>query len=147
MRARRWILAADEQIGRLLRVERTATDHLHAVIVDEIQESWEEHQHGRPSPLRGKSGHSYASEGHEEETRRDRFAKEIAIWLEQQAERLHMERIAVFAPPRFLGSLREAWSARFALRLDEHHGDLTHLNTGDLVTHESIASLIATGNS
>ena len=145
MRARRWILAADEQIGRLLRVERTETDHLHAVVVDEISESWEEHQHGRPSPLRGKSGHSYASGGHEEETRRNRFAKEIAIWLEQQAERLHIERISVFAPPRFLGSLREAWSARFALRVDEHHGDLTHLNAGDLVAHESVASLVAAG--
>ena len=141
-----WVLTADEGVGRLLRVERTAPGRAHVAVDDEIHDTWEEHQHGRPSPLSGKRGHTYASWGHEDETRRERFAKEIAVWLEQRAENLHIARIAVFAPPRFLGALRGAWSPRLAIRVDEHHGDLTHLSPGDLACHDSIIRLVSDGH-
>jgi protein required for attachment to host cells len=141
-----WILTADEEVGRLLRVERTVSGHAHVAVDDEILDTWEEHQHGRPSPRSGKSGHTYASRGHEDETRRERFAKEIAVWLERRAEELHIDRIAVFAPPRFQGALRDAWSPRLAIRVDEHHGDLAHLSPGDLACHGSIVSLMSVGH-
>lgn len=141
-----WVLTADEGVGRLLRVERTASGHVHVDVDDEIHDTWAEHQHGRPSPLSGKSGHSYASWGHEGETRRTRFAKEIAVWMEQQAEDLHIDRVVVFAPPRFLGALRDAWSPRFAIRVQEQLGDLAHLSPGDLACHDSIAKLISDGH-
>lgn len=138
-----WVLTADEEAGRLLRVERTASGQAHVAIDDEIHDSWQEHEHGRPSPLGGKSGHTYASVGHEDETRRERFAKEVAVWLEQRAEEMHINRIVVFAAPKFLGALRGAWSPRIAIRVEEHHGDLTHLSAGDLARHDAILGLVS----
>ena len=137
-----WIVTADERVGRLARVERTPAGGVRVVIDDEIHRSGEEHEHGRPSPRRGRDGHSYASYGHETETTRDRFAKEIAVWLEQRDESLQFERIALFAPPRFLGALREAWSPRFAIRVNERQGDLTHLAPADLARQAAIMDLV-----
>ena len=141
-----WVLTADEGVGRLLRVERTASGRAHVAVGDEIHDTWKEHQHGSPSPLTGKSGYRRAPWGHEDETRRKRFAREIAVWLERQAEDLHIDCISVFAPPRFLGALRDAWSPRLAIRVDEHHGDLTHLSPGHLACYDSIIRLVSDGH-
>jgi protein required for attachment to host cells len=138
-----WILAADERAGRLLRLDRGASGHARVVVEEEILDSWQDHEHGRPSPRSGKGGHTYASRGHEDETRRERFAKEVAVWLERRTERQNIDRIAVFAPPRFLGALRDAWSPRLALRVDEHHGDLAHLGPVELAEHDAILELLA----
>lgn len=144
MRIRRWLLVVDQQEGRLLGVGRTPTDHVHLISQGTIRNNWEAHEHGRPSSRSGKSGHTYASQGHEDETMRDRFAREVAAWLEEQIELLHIDRITVFAPPRFLGALREAWSLTLAERVDEHHGDLASLSVGGVAQHDSVVSLVPT---
>ena len=53
-----------------------------------------------------------------------------------------IDRLAVFAPPRFLGALRHAWSPRLAMRVDEHEGDLGYMGAGELVRHRSITRLL-----
>lgn len=130
----------------MLRVERTAVGRLHVTVADEVTDTWQEHEHSRPSPLKGKSGYTYASTGREGEERRTRFAKEVSVWLERHAEDLGIDRIAVFSPPRFLGALRIAWSPRFAVRVDEHHRNLTYLSPGDLARHDSIVNLMSDGS-
>jgi len=133
-----WVLTADQSVGRLLRLDRSPQGSTRIRVQDEIEESWEAHEHGRPSPLKGKGGHTHASPGHEDETRRARFAKEVAVWLEQHAEHLHVDHIAVFAPPSFMGALRDAWSPRFALIVEEHGGDLAHVPTAELARHRAV---------
>ncbi|MHC4991956.1 MAG: baeRF12 domain-containing protein [Planctomycetota bacterium] len=132
---------ADERTGRLLRIGRTSTGRLRVDVEVELLDTEEEHEHGRPSPRAAKTGHTYASLGHEDDTRRDRFAKQTAEWLESQTERLAIDHVAVFAPPRWLGALREAWSPQLAPHVEEHQGDLTNLAADDLVRHDAIIAL------
>lgn len=139
----RWILTADEGCCRLLRLDEDASGRARATPLDQIQNTWDGHEYRRPSPRGAKDGHTYASIGHGDETRRARFAKEIAVWLERTADEHHIGRVTVFATPRFLGALRLAWSSRFVLRVDERHGDLTNMRPADLAQHASIASLLS----
>lgn len=73
---------------------------------------------------------------------RDRFAKEIAVWLEFHTEALNIGHVAVFASPRFLGSLRESWSPRTALSIVEHQENLVHLSKGNIARHKAIKNLM-----
>ena len=117
-----WVLTADDRCGQLLRVVDDPAGELDVVVVDEIHDT-------------------SADRGIEAE--QARFAKEIAVWVEQQAAGLLIDRIAVFAPPRFLAALRVAWSSRFAIRVDEHHDDLTDLTPSDLARHDAIVRLVS----
>ena len=109
---------------------------------DTIENVLEAHEHGRPSPRSGKEGHSYASQGHEDEERMKRFARAVAAWLEEKAVRLKIDELALFAPPRFLGALRQAWSPQLATLVTEHEGDLGYMGAGDLARHRSIAKIL-----
>jgi len=141
-----WMLAVDERGGHLFRVDRTKAGSIHIEFGDDIREEWEEREHGRPSPRVGKGSHSHASEGHEIETRRARFAKETAAWLDQQLDRLGIaDSITVLAPPQFLGALRKAWPPHLAPRVDEHGSDLAHLSAADLARHPTIVKLMDNG--
>ena len=140
----RWMLAVDERRGNLFRIDRTEAGTIRVELRDDIHEEWEEREHGRPSPRFGKGSNCHASDGHETETRRTRFAKETAVWLDQQIEQLGIvSGIAVLAPPRFLGALRKAWPPRLALRVDEHRSDLAHLTPADLARHPAIEELMS----
>jgi len=90
-----------------------------------------------------KDGHTNASWGHEDDMQRNRFAKEIGVWMEQLAGELSIDRLAVFAPPKFLGVLRDSWSPRFAILVSDFHGELTGLSTTDLEHHASIVHLLS----
>ena len=119
MTSNRWVVTADERVARLVHVERNERGRLCVEDQAMITDAWEEHEHGRPSPLSREGGGTYASIGHEQETRLARFAKEIAEWLERELAERGVDQIAVFAPPHFLGALRKAWTPRFALQVEE----------------------------
>ncbi len=137
-----WIFIVDNGRGRLLKGAPAPRGRFHLELNDSIQNTWEEHQRGRPSPLTGRGGHSYASVGHEDEEMMKRFARDVAGWLDEKTRRLNIDRLALFAPPRFLGALRQAWSPRLAVRVDEYEGDLGYMGAGDLVRHRTIAQLL-----
>jgi 16S rRNA (guanine(527)-N(7))-methyltransferase RsmG len=137
-----WIFVVDNGRGRLLKGAPAPRGRFHLELDDSIENTGAEHEHGRPSPLTGREGHSYASRGHEDEERMKRFARAVASWLEEKTRRLDIDRLALFAPPRFLGALRQAWSPRLAVRVDEHEGDLGYMAPGDLARHRSISRLL-----
>jgi protein required for attachment to host cells len=137
-----WIFVVDNGRGRLLKGAPAPRGRFHLELDDSIENTGEEHERGRPSPLTGREGHSYASRGHEDEEMMKRFARTVASWLEEKTRRLNIDRLALFAPPRFLGALRQAWSPRLAVRVDEHEGDLGYMGPGDLARHRSISRLL-----
>ncbi|MHC4128268.1 MAG: host attachment protein [Planctomycetota bacterium] len=141
-KSKTWIFIVDNGRGRLLKGAPAPRGRFHLELDDSIENTWEEHQRGRPSPRAGKERRSYASVGHEDEEMMRRFARDVAGWLDEKTRRLGIDRLALFAPPRFLGALRQAWSPRLALRVDEFEGDLGYMGAGDLVRHRAIARLL-----
>ena len=141
-KSRTWIFIVDSGKGRLLKGAPVPGGRFHLEQNDSIENTWEQHQRGRPSSRTGREGHSYASYGHEDEEMMKRFARDVAEWLEKKTSSLGIDRLALFAPPRFLGALRQAWSPRLALRVTEYEGDLGYMGPGDLVHHRSIAELL-----
>jgi protein required for attachment to host cells len=137
-----WIFIVDNGQGRLLKGAPAPRGRFRLELEDSIANKWEAHQRGRPSPLAGRTGHSYASVGHEDEEMMKRFARDVAGWLDEKTSRLDIDRLALFAPPRFLGALRQAWSPRLAIRVEEHEGDLGYMAPGDLVRHRAISRLL-----
>ncbi len=137
-----WIFIVDSGRGRLLKGAPAPRGRFHLELDDSIENTWQEHQRGRPSRRAGREGHSYASWGHEDEEMLKRFARNVADWLDDKVRRLNIDRVALFAPPRFLGALRQAGSPRLAIRVEEHEGDLGYMAPGDLVRHRSIAQLL-----
>ena len=137
-----WIFVVDNGRGRLLYGLPVPPERFRLEEDGEIVNGWEEHEHGRPSPRAGKSGHSYASRGHEDEERMNRFARDVADWLEERTRELDIDRLSLFAPPRFLGALRRTCSSRLAAKVTEHEGDLGYMTCGELARHPAIARLL-----
>ena len=144
--AETWIVIVDNGRGRLLRGTQVPPGRYHLDEDGSIENTLEEHEHGRPSPRWGKKGHTYASLGHEDEERMSRFARAVATWLEKKTRVHKIERFALFAPPRFLGVLRQTWSPSMAARISEHEGDLGYMTAGDLARHRAIIKVLSAGN-
>lgn len=140
-RARPLIFVVNQRGGRLLRATLAPNGRQRLDLVDVVETDWKEqaHERGRPSPRRGRQGNSYASAGHEPETFVHRYAKEVAAWIEQK---LGKDRAMLFAPPRFLGELREVLPARLSARIDEHEGDLGYMSPADLARHPLVAAVL-----
>lgn len=142
----KWIFVVDSGRGRLLRGSSVPPGRPHLEEDESIENTWEEHEHGRPSPRVGKAGHSYASRGHEDEEMMHRFAKDVAAWLERKAKQNNIQNLSLFAPPRFLGALRQAYSPHLSARITEHEGDLGYMSAGDLARHRVISRLLGPGD-
>ncbi len=136
---KRWLFIVDRGGGRLLRGETTPAGHVHLDVVDTVENRWQEHEHGRPSPLKYKDGHSHAAWTHEDETMLHRFAKDVAEWLDEATGRLGIERVALFAPPRLIGELRRTMTPALAQRVEQHEGDLGYMGPGELVRQPLVA--------
>lgn len=137
-----WIVIVDNGQGRLLRGSTAPPGRYHLELDDTITNTEEEHQHGRPSPRAGKAGNSYASRSRENEERMKRFARRVVEWLQHKTAALDIKHLSLFAPPRFLGVLRQAYPAQLAERLTEYEGDLGYMAPGDLVRHRAIAGIL-----
>ncbi len=103
-----WAVLADETRAKLLHCGPSPNGSPHVDQIDTFETTWEGHQHGRPSPLKAKNGHTHAAPGHEKEEARRRFAQELANWLDKQIARHDIDHLAIFGPSRFLSALRGA---------------------------------------
>ncbi|MHC4107533.1 MAG: host attachment protein [Planctomycetota bacterium] len=137
-----WLLLVNGSQGKLLQASPTRQGRYRVERRDSIETAWEPHEHGRPSPRGGKDAHRYASRGNEDQEMMQRFARDVTRWLEEQIEHRKIARVAVFAPPRFLGALRQAFSASLARRIDEHEGDLGYMAPADLLHHPTVSALL-----
>ncbi|MFW6060447.1 MAG: host attachment protein [Phycisphaeraceae bacterium] len=137
-----WAVLADETRAKLLHCGPTEMGRPHIKQVETLQFEWAGHEHGRPSPLKAKNGHTHAAEGHEKEEDRRRFAQTLADWIEKQLHHRGIDRLTVFGPPRFLGALRRAWPDRLAERIREHPHELINLPNPELHQHPAIRELI-----
>lgn len=142
MKKKVWLLLADSNQCRLLCCEVDPNDHCHVEEYETIENQWEGHEQGRPSSRTGKSGHSYASQGHDDQEQLHRFAHHVGQWLDEQVETLEVDRLTVFAPPRFLGALRKAYTAGVSKRITEKREDLVGLGKGQLSIHPVILELV-----
>ena len=133
-----WFLTADRKKARLFSASRTPHDRLHVDEVAALYEAWDELQHDRPSPRAGKDGHSYASIGHEDEERIQRFSRQIAEWVGRQVGAHSIERLHVFSARRLLGALRHVLSSHLEERVVDHALDLGDLTAGELAKHGAI---------
>jgi len=139
---RAWLVVADTHRAKLLECSPTPTGRCHVEERDAIEQQWEGHEHGRPSPLAGKTGNSYAARHHEAEEDIQRFARQLIEWLTKAVEINDISRMTVFAPPRFVGALRKVCPDRLAGVLDVRVGDLMNLPADALPAHPLIEGLL-----
>ncbi len=137
-----WVVLVDAHRAKLLHCSQTPVGRPHVEQQDMMAFDTEHYEHGRPSPLAGKNGHTHAAEGHEPEEVLRRLAKQLGAQLREWVDQRDIGRLDVFAPPRFLGALREACPDHLAQRLAEHRQDLTNLPTSQLHQHRAIRWLI-----
>ena len=76
----------------------------------------------------------------------NRFARNVSEWLERKTSDCEIEHLTLFAPPRFLGVLRQTWSPQLAARITEHESDLGYMTAGDLARHQSIVKVLESSN-
>ena len=137
-----WLAVVDQRCGTLWHGHTDDRSRLQLERIDRIEDQWEEHEHGRPSPLAAKNGHSHAAAGHESEERVLRFARDIASWLARHLSDGEVDSISLFAPPRVRGALRSVLDDRTQDRIDEHDGDLARLSGVDLARHPAVSALM-----
>ena len=101
-----WLFIANGDRGTLWRGRKAPNGHRRLERVDAVENRWEEHQHGRPSPLKGKDAHTHAAPRREAENRLHHFAKDLVTWLETRIGTHAIDGVHLFAPPRLLGELR-----------------------------------------
>lgn len=137
-----WICVVDQTRGRLLRTTEAPAGRHRLEVCAEAKNEYEEHQRTRPSPLLGKDKRAYASRGHENEERLQRFAGDVADWLEGQTRKRDIERVEVFASLDLLGELRKRWPAALEGRVREHSTNLGNLDPAQLVEHPEVLSIL-----
>jgi hypothetical protein len=132
-------IVVDARRARRLRLSRTARGSLHVAELEQLEEHWDEKQHHRPYMLAA-HGRSFAGTSHEKEERLQRFARELAAWLERGAP---VEGpLPVLCSPPMLGALRTEASAALLARLDLRETDLGWLNLDELARHPAITALL-----
>ncbi len=136
-----WIAVLDSRAGRLFELSRTPHQRLHLELRDQIAETWEEKQHGRPSLLAG-TGRTAAPFAHEDEERLRRFAQESAVWLGHVVEHRKLGLLAVFCGKHLLGALRSECPASLASRLQLHGEDLAGLDSQELAAHHAVVAVL-----
>lgn len=141
-----WFALADEQQCRLLKCRLTRLGTPHVEMVERHENTWPGHEYGRPMPLRAKDGHSYAAAVRNEEEDANRYARELAPWIQERFAAHQLEHLTVFAPPRFLGVLRKTPFGEIEPKIDCRLGDLVNLSEGALAEHPRVRELIDSGN-
>ena len=120
-----WILVADNDGARFYEGD-AQLDEL--TLVEEVKQG-----HGKSLPG---AGHG-ASEAHHDPhlVREERFARSVALFVNEASDSHRFERLVVVAPPHFLGDLRGEFSNDVTQRVVASiHHDWTHLSRRDLAT-------------
>src|SRR5690606_30780203 len=93
-------------------------------------------------PARAAQGRStYQSPVTQVADRRQRFAKDLAAWIEKKVKEHRIPMIEIFAPPKLWGDLRKATPARLREQLREHTADLRSMPLSDLAKHPAIEAV------
>jgi protein required for attachment to host cells len=137
-----WFALADAQKCRLLRCHLTKRGTPHVDECDALDNEPPEHEHGRPMALGGMTGHSFAAPHHDEEEAERRFAAQIVKWLQERCAHHGTERLTILAPPRMLGVLRKTPLGSLKGRIEQHEGNLMHLEAEALSAHPLMRSLV-----
>jgi protein required for attachment to host cells len=148
-----WIVTCDERHAFLFCCQRVPAlrlpdggRHWHVEQQKHLKNRWEHyHEEHRPFALgRGPTANAaqhFASIGHEPEEEHRRFARQVADWLTQVMNELGVDRISIFAAPRFLGLLRQELGD-LSKHVDLHEGELTRLQPHELSTHPAIVNAL-----
>lgn len=139
-----WVVVADARRGRLLECGRTEWGSPHVEDVDRIEHQPEDYEHQKPSPRAGSTGATHHDHEDEEEARR--FARKLTRWINRQVERRDIDRLVLFAAPRFLGTLRKTRNGNgLHADVESKEADLTSLTVDELTNHRRIKQLIDAG--
>jgi protein required for attachment to host cells len=148
-----WIVTADARRASLFACRREALGELHLEPLTSLENHHEgEHERGRPMLAGGaarrgsvaRSGARAAPQAmadrhvHEEEDRR--FAREVASWLTEARQSSDRHRVTVFAPPDFLGKLRDQLKEDQSIQFRE--GELTRLRPHELAGHPAVLDAV-----
>jgi len=128
-----WFALADAERCRLLCCRLTEQGTQHVDEYDALENTFPEHEHLRPQTGDGMT--------HDVEEKERRFTGKIVEWLQQNAKKHEIDRLAIFAPPRMLGVLRKASSGLLAGHLKELEGNLMRLDAGQLAEHPMVREL------
>lgn len=95
-------------------------------------------EHGRPSPLGGKDGHSYASHHDERGEQLQEAARQIVAFLKNGVRMPDPTptKVRVLAPARLMGALRKKLPGTMPVEVAEHVGEFTKLSPHDLAHHQ-----------
>jgi protein required for attachment to host cells len=103
------------------------------------------HEHGRPAMLgKGPSANARqrsASDGHEREELRDRFARDVADWIADGVRARRAERVRLLAGPALVGCLRreaERLAKSLGVEIDCREGEFTRIGPTALERHPSV---------
>jgi protein required for attachment to host cells len=142
-----WMLLADARQGRLLRCTESDDGRVRVEDRDSIANTLPSHEHQHSSPLWKNATITFGMEDAEREDLR-RFAREVAVWLQQRMDGLRIRRVHILASGRFLGALRKVRPAQLAGRHAlERKADLMHLSAGKLAKHPVIRQLMVSARS
>lgn len=142
----RWALLVDEKRARLISVDRNPNGFVRVNEQSTLENEQTEHQHSRPSPLKGKSDNTHAAFPEEDRALNHRFVKRVASWAETEAKKHGVERLEVFAPSKLLSDLSGSWSNKAPVSKEtQHQVELAHLDTGHLAKHKQIEALLPGG--
>lgn len=139
-----WVLLADPVRARLLECTVVPPGRCHAEQRAALANEQPEPERGRPSPLVARGRPAYGSGGQEKEEaeKHERFARQVTRWVQGQIEQHGIDRVHLFASPRFLGTLRRSVPGRLAERIDEHPANLMHRETSAVVDHPEVRRLL-----
>ncbi|MBK1726570.1 host attachment protein [Halorhodospira neutriphila] len=138
--ARVWVVAAD---AARARVFESANRTGHALREVETWVNPEVRQHAqalgadRPGRVNDSSGpgrHAMEPPTDLKEVEAERFARELAKWLDQARNEQRFEHLVIAAPPHFLGQIRHSLSAQLRAMVSSEVGkDLCHLERPEQV--------------
>ena len=139
-----WVLLADAVQARLLECSVVPPGRCHAKQRAALENGHPEPERGRPSPLvaRGRPAYGSGGQENEEAEKHERFARELTRWMQEQLERHGIDRVHLFASPRFLGTLRRSLPGGLADRIEEHATNLIKRETPSVVAHPEVRRLL-----
>jgi protein required for attachment to host cells len=147
-------VTADTRNATLFACERLPSGDLHLKEQCRLPNTHEaEHERERPTLTGGaerrgslaRSGahaapHAIAP-GRTADEERQRFAREVGAWVNAARKQHAGDRVAVMAPPRFLGFLRE--HAGFGDAVEMHSHELAQLTAPELARHPAVLRAVA----
>lgn len=137
-----WIVIADHYHATLLGCNATPTGRCHMSRYGSIESPIPDIEFGRPSPLAGMNGHTYAERHRRLEEEYRRFAKLLAGWINRCVERFGIDHLTAFVPERshkdVLAHLRHEVRDRVVLRGE----NLLRLSPDALSNHHLVTGLL-----